>query len=141
MKPFEYYVKNNEVRTTIINEKEIFSLVEDAYRRFTYFSNETITEINAKFVFENIYESIRELLDAILHKKGYKSYSHQASIAFAHEQNLLSQKDAFILDKLRDLRNKSKYYGKNINPIEAKSNIEEGKRIFSIIKDYLQNKK
>ncbi|MEM2131278.1 MAG: hypothetical protein QXR96_02025 [Candidatus Woesearchaeota archaeon] len=143
MKPFEYYKKIGEVRETSFNKKEERSLIEDAKKRFDFFSNLNIDENNAKFIFENIYESIRKLLDAALLGDNLKSYSHQANISYAKEKNILSQKDSIILDDLRDKRNKSKYYGTSFELNDLIDKITEAKRIYKIILNYIEeiNKK
>ncbi len=135
MRPFDYFLRSNEVKKITPNKEESDSLIEDALHRFNYFMKQEIDDNNSKFIFENIYESIRELLDAILIRKGYKSYSHQAPIVFAANNNIITDKDALILDKLRDLRNKSKYYGKRIDKNSAIEKINAGKEIFKKIKE------
>ena len=109
MRPFDYFLDKREVIKVTPNNLEISSLVDDANHRFNYFLKENLTGSNAKFVFENVYESIRELLDAVMLSEGYKSYSHQAPIVFARDKDIISQKESIILDKLRELRNKSKF--------------------------------
>ncbi|MEM3374777.1 MAG: hypothetical protein QXE31_06215 [Candidatus Woesearchaeota archaeon] len=138
MKPFEYYQEIGEIRETNFNQKEYESLINDAKKRYVFFSNLNIDRINAKFVFENLYEAIRELLDAILLKNNLKSYSHQANISYAKEKKILNQKDSIILDELRDKRNKSKYYGFSFEIKELIEKINEAKRIYNLILKYIE---
>jgi hypothetical protein len=133
MRPFDYFIKKKEVLIVSPNDKEAKSIEEDTIARFGYFSSLEINQENSKFIFENIYEAIREILDAKMLSKGLKSYSHQAPIVFARDNHLISDKEAIILDKLRDLRNKSKYYGKKLELNFAKERIDEAKRIFEIL--------
>ena len=51
------------------------------------------------------------MLDAILALEGYKSYSHEASIAYLTTIGI-NDSLTFKLDRFREKRNKSKYYGK-----------------------------
>ena len=106
MKSFESYMIDNEV----VRAKEDYnlakSLITDAKNRFDYYIDFEINEKNSKFILENCYESIRELLDALLSIHGYKSYSHQAPIIFARDKNIINFKEATVLDYLRDTRNK-----------------------------------
>lgn len=115
MLSFETFINKKEVMPVKKDENMALSLVEDAKQRFSYFSKQEIKEENIKFIFESYYESIRELLDAIMIKEGYKSYSHQAPIVYAKDKKIISEKDAIILDSLRQKRNKSKYYGKTFD--------------------------
>jgi hypothetical protein len=137
MRPFNYFLKNKEVRLITPNIHESESLVEDALKRFNYFASQKLNEENSKFVFENIYEAVRELLDSILLKEGFKSYSHQAPIVFAENRGILTSKDALLLDGLRDLRNKSKYYGKKMGLELVEEKVIIGKDIFNKIKNIL----
>ncbi len=131
MKPFEFYLKKGEVRKIKPDENEGASLLNDATLRYEYFSIMDVTDKNAKFVFENLYESLREILDSILLRQGYRSYSHQASIVYAKGKLILSERDAVILDELRELRNRSKYYGQSISAAFAADKISEAKRLFN----------
>ena len=137
MRPFDSFVKNNEVRIVTPNKNEAKSLIEDAKARYDYYQEQEVNKINAKYIFENVYESIRELLDAVLLQEGFKSYSHQAPIIYAKDKNILNYKDAVILDNLRELRNKSKYYGKKIPLDLATEKIVQGKEIFKKLKQKL----
>ncbi|MBU0758279.1 MAG: hypothetical protein KKF44_09495 [Nanoarchaeota archaeon] len=94
MRPFNYFIENKEVRKITPDSAESDALIEDAKNRFDYFSEQVTTEKNAKYILENIYESIRELLDFILIIDGYRSYSHQAPIVYACDKGYLNFKDA-----------------------------------------------
>ena len=118
MEPFEYYISAKLVKKTSLNIQRIKSLINDSKERM-----QEINDINPskkpKIVFENIYDSIRDLCDALLLSKGWKSYSHEASISYLLKQNF----DIAIvkqLDNFRYMRNGSKYYGRKISAEEAK---------------------
>ncbi len=115
MKSFTSFLVEQEVMRVSKDTVLARSLLDDAKKRFTYHTALNLDEKNAKFVFENCYEAIRETLDALLVLHGYKSYSHQAPIVYARDQKLVNQKEALILDNLRDKRNKATYYGKRIS--------------------------
>ncbi len=78
------------------------------------------------------YDSLRELLEVLALKKGFKVYNHECYTAFLKEVILESEK-ADNFDDLRKLRNKINYYGKDINEKEA---IETIKRI-KILRDFI----
>lgn len=112
MKPFEYYLKNKNVRKVSINIQLAKSLVDDIAQR-----TKEMVKLDAKnspkIIFENIYDSLREFSDAILAIDGFKSYSHEASIAYLKKYNF-SDAEISALDRFRYKRNGSKYYGKKI---------------------------
>jgi len=133
MKSFETYMVNNEVIQIRKDLNLSKSLIEDAKHRFDYYVNQKADKNNSKFIFENCYEAIRELLDALLATYGYKSYSHQAPIVFAKDKQIINHKEAIVLDSLRDKRNKSKYYGREIDEEFVRGNIVFLREVFNKI--------
>lgn len=89
------------------------SLVKDAEERVEKMKSLDLKKFS-KIIFENFYDALRDLLDALLSCKGYKSYSHEASISYL---KLNGFEDSVILqlDSFRFVRNSSKYYGKGIS--------------------------
>ena len=78
------------------------------------------------------YDSLRELLEVLALKKGFKIYNHECYTAFLKEIVLDSEKgDEF--DTLRKLRNAINYYGKDINEEEAKEAINRIKTLRDFI--------
>ena len=65
-----------------------------------------------------MYDAIRDILDALLAADGYKSYSHEASIAYLRKYSF---EDSTLqeLDDFRYLRNSSKYYGRDVSEENA----------------------
>ena len=66
-------------------------------------------------MFEQVYEAMREAGQALLAEKGFKPYSHEATIAFLAEQNVLPLAAINKLDGFRILRNKSVYGAKQVS--------------------------
>ena len=71
-----------------------------------------------KYVLENAYEAVRGFIDSIMFLNGYKSYSHEASVAYMLEIGL-SITDTTQVDRLRKHRNGIKYYGEDATDEEA----------------------
>ena len=115
MRPFEAFRRSNAVVPMSRDRRLAMSLMVDSDQRLAYFLSQELSESNCKFVFENVYEAVRECLDALLALEGYKSFSHQASIAFAKDRSILSAREARMLDRLREIRNRSKYYGDDVS--------------------------
>lgn len=119
MKPFEYFIRNGEVRTVMRDENLSKALMNDAEARLAYAKKYDVTEKTAKYVLENAYESLRESADAILANEGLKSYSHEASLIFLKKFRPITEQEIYALDRLRSKRNDSKYYGKIISIDDA----------------------
>ncbi|MBN1377460.1 hypothetical protein JW949_03985 [Candidatus Woesearchaeota archaeon] len=73
-----------------------------------------------------LYESLRQILEAICLIEGYKVYSHEAFTYYLNDKQ--EYKTADLFDKYRRMRNEVNYYGKTIsmkNTIKAKKEIKE----------------
>jgi hypothetical protein len=136
MKDFDYYLNEGKVKKQSKDKEFAISLRNDAVNRAGKVLKLDIKEFS-KIIFENIYESLRELLDAALALEGYKSYSHEASIAhikkFGIDDSVLLQ-----LDDFRYKRNSSKYYGKEISEEDAREIIAFYKENSNRIKDIIE---
>jgi len=118
MRDFESYIKNKKVKIRQVDINLAKSLRIDIIERSQKALKLDAKEFS-KFMFENLYDSLREICDAILSINGFKSYSHEASIAYLKKFEI-SEKIIIELDRFRDKRNSSKYYGKSISEDDAK---------------------
>ena len=132
MNNFEYYVGEGKVKKSSPDMELSISLIKDADSRFEKVTKLDIEEFG-KIIFENIYDALRDLLDAVLAFDGFKSYSHEAAIAYMEkygfEDSVLQEMDHF-----RYLRNSSKYYGKDIPASDIEGIIEFYKKYSEKIK-------
>jgi hypothetical protein len=117
MKDFNYYLEEGYARRVKKDLELAKSLKIDAIKRAKNVLQLDIDKFS-KIIFENIYDSLRELLDSVLAIDGYKSYSHEASIAYL--KNEMEDSVLVVLDEFRYKRNSSKYYGKEIDTEDAK---------------------
>ncbi len=117
MKSFEYYLKNKDVRKASGDMQLAKALLKDIAERTRGVLKLDIEDF-PKIIFENIYDSLREFSDALLAIDGYKSYSHEASIAFLKKYDF-NDAELLALDRFRYKRNGSKYYGKEISKEDA----------------------
>ena len=89
-------------------------------------SNERLEldETTASTKISIVYEALREILEALAIKRGFKIYNHECFCAFLNEicnDKLSSQK----FDGFRRIRNRINYYGKIISIKEALIIIKE----------------
>jgi len=119
MKDFEYYLRDKSVRKATADLERARSLIIDANERIRVAGLLKKDEDFAKMMFENFYDALRDFLDAILLSEGYKSYSHEGSIAYLSKKGF-DISEISRLDSFRFKRNGSKYYGKTISLKEAK---------------------
>jgi hypothetical protein len=118
MESFESFVERGIVRKGFADVQRAKKLIKDGEKRI---KDVDLLDVNKlpKFVFENIYDAIRDFLYSILLNDGYITQSHEAPIAYLLNKSF----DIYTinrLDKFRYKRNGSKYYGEEILIDEAK---------------------
>lgn len=83
------------------------------------------------------YDSLRELLEALALKKGYKVYNHECYAAFLKEA--IGESDrGYEFDELRKARNAVNYYGKELTAEEAREVIETIKKLRTAVLELLE---
>lgn len=126
MRKFDFYLKENSVKKVSPDPELAISLMNDSRERFR--SAEKLgTKEFSKIIFENVYDALRDILDAILAVRGFKSYSHEASIAFLEKEGI-EEPLTLELDNFRHLRNSSKYYDKSVSVDSAEEILKFYKR-------------
>ncbi len=99
------------------------SLMKQSELRIADLQTLPISEDTAAFRFENAYEAMREAIQAFMAKEGLKPYSHEATIQYAREKKLLSERDVNKLDRYREIRNDITYRGEITTIEETKEAI------------------
>jgi len=78
-----------------------------------------MNETTASSIITLAYDALRELLEAIAIKNGYKIYNHECYSSFL--QSVMDETEmSESFDSLRKLRNSINYYGKDISIDDAK---------------------
>jgi hypothetical protein len=113
---FRFYLENGFVRKISPNAETAFALMNRAYARFDYVKGQKIEAGSAPFIFEDIYEALREATQSLMELKGYKPHSHEAQVSFLREFFSFPEHALFTLDRLRILRNKCVYGAVQISP-------------------------
>jgi hypothetical protein len=118
VREFGFYISSGDVRRQQANRNIAVAAARDALERLE-FAERLLGKERPKYVLENAYEAIRELIDAVMEMDGFKSYSHEASIAYLGKLGCASY-DISAIDNLRRRRNGSKYYGEDTTAEEAR---------------------
>lgn len=119
MKNFEEYLKKGIVKTRKKNVARVKSILEEADKRLKFYNAISVSEESANYIIENMYEVIRELIEAKMILEGYKSYSHEATVSYLKKLGFSSSEVEFM-DELRSIRNQTRYYGHLVNVEYAK---------------------
>jgi len=121
---FEDFVKRGIVRKSSSKNIDVKRVVDSYKSRYNFLKSLPLREDYARYVIENCYDVIRELAEAILEKRGYKSYSHEATILYLKKLDKISDNEFIFIDNLRKIRNKIKYEREDQSVEGAKKVIE-----------------
>ena len=97
------------------------AMIMRASKRLEYVKSQSITEDNAPFLFEDIYEIMRECVHGLMAANGYKPYSHEATVAFLdeHYKSYFGEKLVEAFNRYRIIRNNIMYRANFVSKYEA----------------------
>jgi len=95
-----------------------------------YAEKQEITEKNARFVFEEYYEAILELIHSLLAASGYKVGNHECAIEFLRFYPKVGESEIELLHRMRRIRNSIKYYGLLMHREEIEELISQARILF-----------
>lgn len=120
-KDCNYYKFTKKVN---IDKGLINSLINSSENRLKSAEALKLNEVTSSSKFSLFYESLREILEVIALKKGFKIYNHECFVSFLKE---VCREEEFsnIFDRIRTLRNKLNYYGESLSVQFSKNLIKE----------------
>jgi len=116
---FKECIKKRIAKEVAKDEELIKSLLKTSKNRLDSEEKLELNEITSASKISLLYDSLRELLEALALKNGFKIYNHECYTYFLKEilnRNTLAEE----FDDLRKIRNSINYYGKEISTREAK---------------------
>ena len=136
---FENYVKGGDVKRKTPDMIEASSLFYRAVARLSYAKLSRMDPGNAVFIFEDAYEAARESAQALMSAKGFKPYSHEATISFIKEfyGKQFNEGEIFLFDRFRQLRNDSVYRAADVSIEDAASVIAFAEKFIARVKPLL----
>ena len=140
---FENYLKLGKAKKKTSDPEESKALSEKSKERLVYIKEKQIGRKNAKFILEDAYEAVREAAQALMSLKGYKPYSHEATISFVRDfyKSDFNDEEINKFDRFRQLRNDSVYKAVQITEEDAKDSLEFAKRFIGKIESIFKRKK
>ena len=121
---FQFYLDENLVKKESPDKEEAKALNEKAFRRMKFIKNLNINEETSTFIFEDIYECLREAAQSLMSLRGYKPYSHEALIAFLKEFYKFDEHEISTFNRYRILRNNCVYRAAKVSPVVCKEAIK-----------------
>lgn len=122
---FKNYLNTGYVKKKTPDTEEAKALLEKAKNRIQYTKSREINDRTSQFVLEDAYEAIRESAQALMSVKGFKPYSHEATISFIKEfyNSEFNEQELSKFDRFRQLRNDSVYKAKIVTKEDSKASI------------------
>lgn len=120
---FEDFIEQGKVRKGSTDIPKVKSLLATSHNHLLFLNHQKIDEISAGSILVTYYEALREVIEAMCLKEGFKVYSHEAFTYFLKEKN--EESAAVKFDNLRKLRNSINYYGEKVDASEVESAKEE----------------
>src|SRR3989338_5863665 len=114
---FQEFIKRGLVRKTSPDPHLIQSLIKVIENDLSFLETVQITGLSARKVIGNYYDTLREILEVMALKVGFKVYAHEPFVAFLTEKG--KEGIAAKFDRFRIMRNSINYYGASISVEEA----------------------
>ena len=125
------------VKEITVDYELIASLKKSAERKSQSVKLLVVNQITADSVITRLYDSLREILEALAIKHGFKIYSHECYAYFL--SFILDEKElAERFDSLRKVRNAINYYGQEVPLPDAQTLIQELRQITSLCRSLLE---
>lgn len=135
---FNDCVKKRIVKEVNEDRELIVSLLKSSQNKIDSEEKLELNEVTSSSKISLLYDSVRELLEALAIRNGYKIYNHECYTYFLKEVlNESTKGDEF--DELRKIRNSINYYGKEISFDEAKDVLERLNKFRVEIKNFLKD--
>lgn len=117
----KFYIESGLVRQGSKDPGEVKAMIARASRRLEYVKSQSINDDNASFLFEDIYEIMRECVHGLMAENGYKPYSHEATVAFLEEyyKSYFGEKLVEAFNRYRIIRNNIMYRANTVSRDEA----------------------
>jgi len=137
---FQTYLTTGDVKRLVSDKNLAKNLVQLAKLRLDKLLTADLDKENAFEIVERCYNVLKELTDALLAVKGYKSYSHEASIEFLREfyTKDLSLASIEKVDKYRVLRNDIFYRGKTATRQDAELALKDAQAVSTQLLELLK---
>ncbi len=135
---FDECIKKRIAKEVKEDKELISSLIKTSQNKLDSEKKLELSEVTSGSKISLLYDSLRELLEALAIKNGYKIYNHECYTYFLKEILNESIKGAEF-DELRKIRNSINYYAKDISVEEAKEVLERIRKLRGEIIKLLKN--
>lgn len=128
------------VKEVKVDNNLIESLIKSSDKKIKTNNRLELDETTASTKVSVVYEALKEILEALAIKMGFKIYNHECFCGFLEE--IYNDKSSSIsFDRFRKIRNQINYYGKDIPLDDATSIIKDIFLLINKLKEYLKEKR
>lgn len=112
------------VKPAKIDKNLINSLIKSSKNKMDSANSMNLNEVTTSSKISLIYDSLREILEALALKEGFKIYNHECFCSFLME---ICKEEKFSreFNEFRKIRNQINYYAKEVSIEEAQIFIKE----------------
>ena len=103
--------KKEYIREVSIDKDKISSILKMCFVRLKFAKKQEINDETASLITEDYYETIKELLTALLLKNGLKSNNHECLISYFKKNYPNYEYETNIIYELKNIRNRINYDG------------------------------
>lgn len=111
---FENFITEGKVRRRTPDLQLAKALVRMAESSLQAMGTLPVTAASASPIMVAFYEALRQVVEAMAVRDGFRVYSHEALTAFLEQKKAASAAAAF--DRFRRIRNGINYYGNPVDP-------------------------
>ncbi|MFC1690755.1 hypothetical protein ACFL0W_01115 [Nanoarchaeota archaeon] len=131
--------KKHHLKPAQEDPDKIISLIKVANARLKAINQIKKDNETTSIIVEGYYETIKELLTALLLKHSLKSDNHECLISFFKTNYPKYEYEALTIHNLKDIRNRINYDGLFVKPEYLETNELEFKHIIDLIKEICNN--
>ncbi len=132
---FEQRIINGSIKPIPIDNIRAKGLIKSSRQAIETARAIPLNQTTGKSILRELYEGLRQYLEALGYKKGYKFLSHEAITYFVKEI-LNNEEIALKFDRYRRIRNKINYYGEDISLETVKQALEDFPMILDKLKSH-----
>ena len=129
-------VEKNIAKRVSVDEQLIKSLLESSANKRKSAQLLKLSTVTASSRVTLSYDAIREVIEALALKEGYKIYNHECYTSFL-DSVLRKEELSAQFDRLRKIRNSINYYGKQLSVADAEELEEEIDPLLDQLKEML----
>jgi len=123
-------VESNKSVNISLNKAKSRSLFDTALGRIKFLGKLETNEEDVNYIFEGLYSSVMETMQAIVVLNGFKVLSHVCLGYYIRD--VLERKDLYdLFDDCRYKRNSLLYYGRKMDSRVALASIKKARKLFS----------